>query len=171
MFAPHRWTAWHSSSPLPPPPPQSRGQPGTQPDYSMLPNCAAKPRSRRLRDKQTNLHSKPSPSRQAENRIKYPVILCCLRGKHTDLIITSRLADGAMHLQLRGELFPKTITITAAAMSEGKGATGGKLKESRDMETNYGGWREKKSCIWDIKPGLVEKKRKFKKSVIFVVCR
>lgn len=129
------------------------------------------PSSRRLRYKQTNLHSKPSPSRQPENRIKYPVILCCLRGKHTDLIITSRLADGAMHLQLRGELFPKTITITAAATSEGKGGYGREAERVRDMETNYSGWKKTKSRIWDIKPGLVEKKRKFKKTGIFLVCR
>lgn len=129
------------------------------------------PRSRRLRYKQTNLHSKPSLSRQPENRIKYPVILCCLRGKHTDLIITSRLADGAMHLQLRGELFPKTITITAAATSGGKRATGGKLKESEIWKLITAGGKKTKSRIWDIKPGLVEKKRKFKKTGIFLVCR
>lgn len=97
--------------------------------------CASKlcrqPRSRRPQYRQTNLHSNPFPSRQPENRIKYPVILCCLRGKHTDLIITSRLADGAMHLQLRGELFPKTITITAAATSERKGLWEGSRERER----------------------------------------
>lgn len=97
--------------------------------------CASKlrrqPCSRRLQYKQTNLHSNPSLSRQPENRIKYPVILCCLRGKHTDLIITSRLADGAMHLQLRGELFPKTITITAAETSERDGLREGSRKSQR----------------------------------------
>lgn len=97
--------------------------------------CASKlrrqSRSSQLQYKQTNLHSKPSPSRQPENRIKYPVILCCLRGKHTDLIIASRLADGTMHLQLRGELFPKTITITAAATTERKGLWEGGTKSQR----------------------------------------
>lgn len=135
------------------------------------PNCAAKPGSRRLRYKQTNLHSTPSPSRQPENRIKYPVILCCLCGRHTDLIITSRLADGAMHLQLRGELFPKTITITAAATSEGNGLREVKLKEPEIWKLiTAGGKKIYKSRIWDINSGLVEKRRKFKKTGVFAVC-
>lgn len=79
-----------------------------------------------------------------------------------------------MHLQLRGELFPKTITITAAATSEGEGGCGREAERLGDMETNYGGWGKKqkttKSRIWDMKPGLVEKE-KFKKTGIFVVCR
>lgn len=77
-----------------------------------------------------------------------------------------------MHLQLRGELFPKTITITAAATSEGVGGCRRKAERLEDMETNYSGWKKTptKSRIWDIKPGLVEKE-KLKKAGIFVVCR
>lgn len=138
---------WQSSSSLPPPPPESRGHTGTQPDYCALPNCAAKPAPVGFNTSKQTPHSNPSPGRQPENRIKYSVILCCLRGKHADLIITSRLADGAMHLQLRGELFPKTITITAVAVSERKGATGGEAERVGDMETNYSRCKENTTHI------------------------
>lgn len=47
--------------------------------------------------------------------------------KHTDLIITSRLADRALHLQLCGEFYQKT---TKKKKERKKGPNkGGKIKE------------------------------------------
>lgn len=129
------------------------------------------PRSRRLRYKQTNLHSKPSLSRQPENRIKYPVILCCLRREthrpHYNFKAGRR--SDAPTITLRA--LPKDNNNNSSGDERRKGGYGREAERVRDMETNYSGWKKTKSRIWDIKPGLVEKKRKFKKTGIFLVCR
>lgn len=59
---------------------------------------------RQFQYKQTFPPLPPFPPSHPENRMKYSVILCCLH-RNTDLIITSRLADAALHLQLCDEFF------------------------------------------------------------------
>lgn len=62
---------------------------------------------------QTNALSTPSLTLPSGKQDKIRCDSLLSSQKHTDLIITSRLADSALHLQLCGEFYQKATTTTA----------------------------------------------------------
>lgn len=106
------------------------------------------------------------PPRLLENRICDSLLSS---QKHTDLIITSRLADGALHLRLRGEFFQKDNNNNKKKkkVRKKKERNGyGEVKESEIWQLITGGTNNK-SCIWRIIPGRDEEKRNLKKGRFF----
>lgn len=80
---------------------------------------------------QTNTLSTPSLTLPSGKQDKIRCDSLLSSQKHTDLIITSRLADSALHLQLCGEFYQKATTTTAKREKKGEKSPnkGRKIKE------------------------------------------